>query len=481
MSRTPEQLKQKAWDALNAKYASLDYPEWLSRSRLPLFFWEDQHNHKRYVTWLGRKLGFEHQEDWYQVTTKDFTSNCGSTFLEYYDNSPYAVVKRHFPDFDWKPWLFRQAPNGFWNDLNNCYAYAKWFEAQRGFKSIEGWYGITQDDVYELSGAGLMDHFSCSVQRFVSAVYPDHVWLPWLFVQVPKNFWPKKKNRIDYMKWLESKLGYTTPEDWYEVSKLDFINNQGASLMQFGYKTVDLIRELYPKRDWQPWMFRQVYQGYWKHKTNRLAYLKWLGKQIGFSNPKDWLNVKGQDFRSRFGTTLISEYYAGSLEKAVKELFPGTRFYPWEFFQVPHGFWDDPANCRKYLNWLGRRLGFKRKEDWYRVRRGDFGNNNGTGFIKRFKTPYMGLKIAFPDYEWFPWRFENVPVGFWENESNRNWYLQWLGKQLDLESPSDWLCISAKQLRANHGHGILAKLSVRKIGEAGAQLNYKAAGSPERI
>ncbi len=397
MAKTPEQLKLKAWDATNARYASLDCPEWVSQSRLPVFFWEDEHNHNRYITWLGRKLGYENPEDWYQITTKDFVNNRGSGFLEYYGQSPFLVVKRHFPNFDWKPWLFHQVPSGFWDDLSNCCAYAKWFEAQHKFKSIEGWYGITQDDIHELKGMGIMAHFTCSVQRFVSAVYPNHTWLPWLFVQVPNHFWPQRENRIAYMKWLESKLGYTQPEDWYKVSKLDFINNQGASLMQYGYKTVDLIRELYPDREWLPWRFRQVYQGYWNPKKNRLAYLKWLGKQLGFKSAIDWLNVRGQDFRNRFGFTLISEYYAGSIEKAVKELFPESPFKPWEFHQVPNGFWDDPANCRKYLNWLGKRLGFKRKEDWYRVRRIDFRNNSGNGFLKRFKTPYSGLNIAYPD------------------------------------------------------------------------------------
>lgn len=111
---------------------------------------------------------------------------------------------------------------------------------------------MTQDDVYELHGSGLMDHFECSVQRLVRAVYPNHDWKPWLFVQVPKNFWPKRENRIAYMKWLEKKLGYETPEDWYRVTNNDLIDNEGASLVQFGYKSIDLIRELYPKQTFSP-------------------------------------------------------------------------------------------------------------------------------------------------------------------------------------------------------------------------------------
>ena len=178
MPRTPRRLQQKAWDATSARYASLDHPEWKLMDRLPAYFWEDQHNHKRYMQWLGKELGYSKPEDWYQVTSKDFVSRRGSGVLEYHDNSVFVVLRTHFPKFDWKPWLFTAAPNGYWNDLNNCFAYAQWFEKQKKFKDKEGWYGITQDDVYELNGCGLMDHFECSVQRLVGAIYPEHDWKP---------------------------------------------------------------------------------------------------------------------------------------------------------------------------------------------------------------------------------------------------------------------------------------------------------------
>lgn len=470
MTRKEKQVRQKAWHAVSAKYASLDHPEWVSNPRLPSLFWHDEHNHKRYIQWLGHQLGYKKPEDWYQITTKDFSRNRGNGFLVYYYCSPFAVVKHHFPNFDWKPWLFRQAPIGWWLDLNNCIAFAKWFEEQRGFKNIEGWYEITQHDVYELKGAGLMDRFNCSVQQFVGTVYPDYHWIPWLFSQVPKKYWNKKKNRIAYMKWLESKLGYTQPKDWLNVTKRDFIDNQGASLMQYGYKTVDLIRELYPQYEWNPWMFRQVYQGYWNTKINRLTYLKWLGQQLGFSSAEDWLKVRHQDLSVFFGTTVIHEHYGNSLVNMVQELFPENRFKPWEFCQVPNGFWDDPKNCRDYLNWLGTRLGFKRLEDWYQVRRDDFKQNSGSGFLKRFKKPYFGLKIAFPDYEWLPWCFKTLPDGFWDNESNLQWYLQWLGEQLNFRSSTDWIGISTKQLLRYYGGRLLSRMSVVEIGRAGAKL-----------
>lgn len=470
MTRTPKRLQQKAWDATEARYADLDHPEWLLMSRLPAFFWDDHHNHKRYMKWLGKELGYTKPEHWYEVTSKDFVSRRGSGFLEYYEHSVFVALRSHFPKYDWKPWLFTQAPNGYWSDLNNCFAFVQWFEKQKKFESIEGWYGITQNDVYELGGSGLMDHFECSVQRLITAVYPEHDWKPWLFVQVPKEFWLSKKNRVAYMFWLEDQLGYDRPEDWYTVAKRDFIENHGGSLMQYGYKTVQLVRELYPKLDWHPWMFKQVYQGYWDKKSHRVEYLNWLGDQLGYKNERDWLQIKRKDFARHFGAALFADQYLKNPLKAVKELFPKCGFKAWEFHKVPNGFWDDTKNCLDYLRWLGKRLGVKKKEDWYQVKRSDFKENLGGGFIKRFKTPFYGLKAAYPRHNWLPWLFENVPVGFWDEDSNRCWYLGWLGRRLRLKSRDAWSRLSAKDLRANHGNGLIAKMSVVEIREAGAAL-----------
>src|SRR6056297_2757828 len=205
---------QRAWDPIHARYASLEHPEWETMSRLPAFFWNDEHNHKRYIEWLGIQLGFEKPVDWYAVTSEDFTDRRGHGFLEYYEHSYVRALQKHFPTYDWKPWLFRQAPKGYWHQLENCAKFVHWFESEKGFASPDGWCGITQDDIYDLHGAGLMDHFECSVQRLVRTIYPDRDWKPWLFVQVTKGFWPERKNRVLYMKWLGQQLGYEAPDDW---------------------------------------------------------------------------------------------------------------------------------------------------------------------------------------------------------------------------------------------------------------------------
>jgi len=201
--------------------------------------------------------------------------------------------------------------------------------------------------------------------------------------------------------------------------------------------------------------------------------MRWIGKKLKFKNDDDWLKLTRQHLADLEDAQLFDQHYDGDPANAVRELFPEREWHPWEFRQVPIGFWDNEKNSRAYLIWLAKKLGYNSKTDWYQVRRADFRENFGRGFIKRFKTPYFGLKAAYPNYLWLPWMFENVPVGFWHEAANRRWYLTWLGKQLQLTCADHWEKLSSKQLRSHRGNGLIAKLSVTQIRAEGAAIHNK--------
>ena len=139
MTGRPKRLRQKSWDWKSAQYADLSHPEWLDPP-VPNGFWNDEENHKRYAIWLGRKLGFKKMEDWYQVTTKDFTNNHGTTILRQFADNQFRVGKRIqflrsiFPQYPWKPWLLSPLPAGFWSKRENRVQYMKWLGKQLGYQ-----------------------------------------------------------------------------------------------------------------------------------------------------------------------------------------------------------------------------------------------------------------------------------------------------------------------------------------------------------
>jgi hypothetical protein len=55
------------------------------------------------------------------------------------------------------------------------------------------------------------------------------------------------------------------------------------------------------------------------------------------------------------------------------------------------------------------------------------------------------------------WRFtaEAAPHGFWSQLGNQRRYLEWLGKELNLQSPDDWLKVKREEIEKRNGWGVL--------------------------
>ena len=69
---------------------------------------------------------------------------------------------------------------------------------------------------------------------------------------------------------------------------------------------------------------------------------------------------------------------------------------------MPEGFWDVAENRHRYLRWLGKELGFRRPEDWYRIRQKEIESRCGRGMLKRHSSLYDLLREFLPQLDWDP-------------------------------------------------------------------------------
>ena len=60
---------------------------------------------------------------------------------------------------------------------------------------------------------------------------PDYDWKEWLFNKAPNDFWSDEQKRCQYFLWLAKKLGFSKPEEWYQVTAQDFYENGGKTLL----------------------------------------------------------------------------------------------------------------------------------------------------------------------------------------------------------------------------------------------------------
>jgi hypothetical protein len=54
-----------------------------------------------------------------------------------------------------------------------------------------------------------------------------------------------------------------------------------------------------------------------------------------------------------------------------------------------------------------------------------------------------------------PWRFLQTPKNFWNNDSNKKQFIEWVGKQLGIKHYSDWYKVSVKDIKELGGHTLL--------------------------
>jgi hypothetical protein len=366
---------------------------------VPSGFWDLDENRQRYVQWLGEQLGFTQPEDWYRVTRRHFQRHRGGGLLgRKFHDSPSALLKDVFPYYDWKEWLFVHAPSRFWQQRANRLRYFDWLGQQLGYRRPEEWYRLTQDQLTAHGGARLLKPFGDPLLPLLKDYLPEYEWLEWRFRQVPKGFWDQRANRRRYLDWLGQQLGFKRPEDWYQLSTQQLGRWHGERLrIKFRSSPFAIVKDYLPHYPWLEWRFRQVPQGFWDQRANRRRYLDWLGRQLGFKRTDDWHLLSTQQLRRWYGRSLLKKF-RNSRVAFLEEYLPEGDWKEWLFRKSPNGFWRQRANRRRYLDWLGQQLGFKRPEDWAHLRASDVLRHRGKGLLKQFQFRIAPLVREYLGY-----------------------------------------------------------------------------------
>ena len=57
--------------------------------------------------------------------------------------------------------------------------------------------------------------YNGSIYELLRTVYPQVEWLPWKFVNSPRNYWKNVENHRKFLLWLGEKKGIKNQYDWY--------------------------------------------------------------------------------------------------------------------------------------------------------------------------------------------------------------------------------------------------------------------------
>jgi len=303
----------------------------------------------------------------------------------------------------------KTVPNGHWKDENNHKKYMEYLSYKLGYTKTEQWYNISNKIICDNYGGGVLRRFNNSPYKLIKSVFPENEWLVWMFKCAPNGIWKNADIRKDYVLWLGKRLGFNNIEDWYGITVKVLRDNYGGGLLDhFNNSPYKIIEDVFPKHKWLVWLFKPAPRNVWKNADIRENYVLWLGKRLGFNNIEDWYGITVKVLRDNYGGGLL-DHFNNSPYRLIKDVFPDYKWLVWMFKCAPHGIWKDKAIREDYVLWLGKRLGFNNKDDWYGISIKAIVNNYGCGLLDRFKySPYKIIVDVFPKYKWVKSKFCNL-------------------------------------------------------------------------
>jgi hypothetical protein len=66
------------------------------------------------------------------------------------------------------------------------------------------------------------------------------------------------------------------------------------------------------------------------------------------------------------------------------------------------------------------------------------------------------LADAYPEHKFHPWCFTYVPHSYWNSLQNQRNFLDWVGKQLNIQHMKDWYSVSVEQIGKFRGERLMA-------------------------
>lgn len=339
----------------------------MSGKTVPDRHWRNPENIRSFMLEIKSKLGFTSDEDWYTLNIEIIQQNGGKSVLATFKDSPQALIKAAFPELNLYPWRFKsKVPKNYWVDLNNQRYFIETEANARGWKTKDDYYKFTGKIIGDLGGYGAIKKYQESVYLMMKTLYPDYDWLPWKFIKIHNSFsWKKKEDVRLYCDWLYNELGYTSEEDWYNLTQDEIRANCGAGLvfhmsspsriLHFAYPEINFNENKFCRWKSESKLFK-IFQEIFQDAKSQFIIDDCIGKSnrhfpfdMGSESAKVIVECDGdQHFEEvkRFQKRSQSEILAVDIYKMKKAIEKG--FTVIRFYQVDLLKWKD-SKIRSYI------------------------------------------------------------------------------------------------------------------------------------
>lgn len=107
---------------------------------------------------------------------------------------------------------------------------------------------------------------------------------------------------------------------------------------------------------------------------------------------------------------------------------------------------------------IANTFGIQTQQDWYSIAvkqvNNSFRENERRKRLK-IKSMYHALQTVYPEYEWTPHLFSQVPHHYWKEKSSQRKFMDWISEQLGIVKQDDWFSITVDNVRKLGGMSVL--------------------------
>ena len=174
------------YHALQSVYPDHKWLAWKFSQKVPQGYWNDINNKREFMNWLGKQLGYQKMDDWYNLHWKDIAKYGGWSLLMKYNGSPSQILQSVYPEHKWIIWMFNSVSTGFWDIKENQKEFMNWLQKQLGYSKLDDWYNLTQKDIVNNGGVSLLTRYN-SPAELICSIYNEHNWTMWNFKFIKKT------------------------------------------------------------------------------------------------------------------------------------------------------------------------------------------------------------------------------------------------------------------------------------------------------
>jgi len=145
---------------------------------LSLGFWKEKKYQKLFLQQVGRNLGYNSFEDWYNIKIEEILQYGGRGLLDYCNGSPIKALLSNFTDYKWLPWKFtlnKNLPKGIWDDDHYESDYLHNISKLIGISKLDDWYRVSREDLIKYHAITFLQKRGGLI-KVLSKVYPNHLW-----------------------------------------------------------------------------------------------------------------------------------------------------------------------------------------------------------------------------------------------------------------------------------------------------------------